>query len=318
MKYGKRLLAILLVLVFALLTVPFALAETVDSGSCGDSVTWTLDSDGTLTISGSGEMENYDDGESPWHESSDIKSVIIEPRVMSIGNYAFSYCHALTSITIPNSVTSIGESAFQGCDALTDVYYEGNEAQWDQIDMDSGNDNISSASIHCASTMTQDPLPAGEGLTPPALPERGDSTDASPAAEKKADKTANIGFIIILCVIGAAVVVLAIGVAVLVRRGKKAKDAAKNISQQVPQNRPQQEMRQNNAAQPAQQPVQPPVQNRPAPRPVPPQQPQGQAPYRPAPQVARPPRPVRPPVQNHPQQQNNQPQNGQQPPYPYN
>ena len=36
-------------------------------------------------------------------------------RVTSIGEWAFSYCHGLTSITIPNSVTSIGEGAFYGC-----------------------------------------------------------------------------------------------------------------------------------------------------------------------------------------------------------
>ena len=41
--------------------------------------------------------------------------------VTSIGDGAFQYCYALTSITLPNSVTSIGWSAFEGCSSLTSI-----------------------------------------------------------------------------------------------------------------------------------------------------------------------------------------------------
>ena len=93
------------------------------SGKCGDNLTWTLDSNGTLTISGTGKMTNYDDSyDSPWYSSrNSIKKIIINSGVTSIGDYAFIYCSSVTSVTIPNSVTSIGDGSFHGCSSLTSV-----------------------------------------------------------------------------------------------------------------------------------------------------------------------------------------------------
>ena len=86
--------------------------ESADSksGKCGDNLWWTLGDDGTLTISGTGNMIDYtDDNYAPWFRwSPEITSVIINEGVTSIGNYAFSNCSGLTSVTIPDSVTSIG------------------------------------------------------------------------------------------------------------------------------------------------------------------------------------------------------------------
>ena len=65
-----------------------------------------------------------------------------------IGEYAFAECAALTSITIPKSVTSIERRAFRHCTGLTDIYYLGNEADWANITIDSGNSNFSSATVH--------------------------------------------------------------------------------------------------------------------------------------------------------------------------
>ena len=80
-------------------------------------ITWKLSDDGTLTISGTGDMED-----SPWlSQSYYIKNVVIKNGVTSIGVNAFNNCYYLTSITIPNSVTSIGGSAFYGCSGLTSV-----------------------------------------------------------------------------------------------------------------------------------------------------------------------------------------------------
>jgi len=94
------------------------------ANSCGPNLTWDL-TGGALTISGIGDMYDYDPGETPapWESSREsITSVIISNRVTSIGVSAFWACTGLTSITIPSSVTSIGGNAFYGCTNITDVY----------------------------------------------------------------------------------------------------------------------------------------------------------------------------------------------------
>lgn len=95
------------------------------SGVCGaygsTDVTWRYDGEGTLTISGSGSMLSYRyDIDTPgW--PSDIKYVIIENGVTSIGSYAFRNHTSLESITIADSVTGIGIGAFKGCSSLVNV-----------------------------------------------------------------------------------------------------------------------------------------------------------------------------------------------------
>ena len=100
--------------------------NVIASGTCGadgDNQTWVLTNDGTLTISGSGEMKNYSyESAAPWYSNrAKILSVVIEPGVTSIGYYAFYYCGSLTGVTIPKGVTSIGYDAFYCCGKLTSV-----------------------------------------------------------------------------------------------------------------------------------------------------------------------------------------------------
>ena len=137
---------------FAVLLLLFSPARSyaeVYSGSCGANVNWTLDTGtGLLKITGSGEMEDYDENNNnrtPWYYHSfyimkctigngvtsignqafyccsRMRSITIPNSVTNIGSYALGVCHGLTSITIPNSVTSIGDGAFSGCDGLTSI-----------------------------------------------------------------------------------------------------------------------------------------------------------------------------------------------------
>lgn len=114
----------LLVLVALLVTMSLALADS--NGTCGDNATWSY-SNGTLTISGTGPMYNYGQGNTPWKDyRSSIQQVVIEDGITGIGAYAFygsnpnnfKYFDAVTSLSIPSTVTTIGECAFGDWDGL--------------------------------------------------------------------------------------------------------------------------------------------------------------------------------------------------------
>ena len=117
----KKILAMLLAAVMIMAMLPTAFAADA-SGSCGDNLTWSY-SDGTLTISGTGAMDDYLEGP-PWWDSDlaeKITAVIIPDGVTYIGDNAFYRCSNLTSVTIPSSVTAIGNNAFDYCESLTSV-----------------------------------------------------------------------------------------------------------------------------------------------------------------------------------------------------
>ena len=97
------------------------LESDYDHGTCGENVTYTYDSKThTLTISGTGPMKDLNDEfgwcAAPWEKyKNEIKRVIIENGVTSIGGYTFYDCSGLTSVTIPDGVTLIGPDAFVNC-----------------------------------------------------------------------------------------------------------------------------------------------------------------------------------------------------------
>ena len=83
-------------------------------GICNNRISWSLNMDGVLTVSGTGTMKDYTDKETvPWQKwASSIKTVVIEEGVTSIGALAFRNIHSLTGVTIPNTVKTIGKGAF--------------------------------------------------------------------------------------------------------------------------------------------------------------------------------------------------------------
>jgi uncharacterized protein YjdB len=94
------------------------------SSAVTNELTFTFDEEtGTLTISGKGEMEDYSDSdETPWAEYLDkIEHIVIAEGVTSVGDYAFTSCTNLKSVSLADSVTSIGEYAFCGCSGLTEL-----------------------------------------------------------------------------------------------------------------------------------------------------------------------------------------------------
>ena len=115
----RRILISMAVMLLSLLMCGNLWAES--SGSCGDNITWTLDDNDNLTLTGSGQMADYNETYvHPW--SDNVKTVKFAGDITGIGSSAFRGCSSLTSIDIPNSVTSIGERAFDGCSSLKKVY----------------------------------------------------------------------------------------------------------------------------------------------------------------------------------------------------
>ena len=97
-------------------------AETVASGECGQNLTWTLDSNGKLTVSGTGNMYNYMGDEAPWKEwREQIKTLVIRDGVTTIGVESFRDCVNLKSAVISGSVEDIGMQAFLNDTGLTSL-----------------------------------------------------------------------------------------------------------------------------------------------------------------------------------------------------
>lgn len=126
-------------------------ANVVAQGNCGDNLTWVLDQEGTLTISGEGAMENYSNSSQPWnayreqiiklrveasvttlgkkafYDCENLRSVYLQEGLLDIGDQAFFYCNGLLDITIPDSVTTVGMDAFSQCNNMLAIYIAGRE-----------------------------------------------------------------------------------------------------------------------------------------------------------------------------------------------
>ena len=100
-------------------------SATTTSGSCGEGVSWSYDPNSkTLTISGTGEIDDYSIGNNPppWKVNScKIVNVVIEDGITKIGSFAFYGCEDLVSVSIAESVTSLSESIFRDCLKLENI-----------------------------------------------------------------------------------------------------------------------------------------------------------------------------------------------------
>ena len=125
-RTSRRLLSILMALCMVLTLLPVtAAADTIASGVCG-----------AASI-----------GNNAFFGCEGLTGVTIGEGITTIGWETFELCASLTSVTIPVSVTAIEPLAFSTCDSLTGVYYGGSEDQWEQINIDFGNDQLLNAYI---------------------------------------------------------------------------------------------------------------------------------------------------------------------------
>lgn len=94
----------------------------VDRGTWGK-LSWTLDSNGLLVISGTGNINAFaSNSTQAWKiHKENIQAVSIRYGVTSIGDFAFYECSKFTTIYIPDSVTSIGYRALEKCSKLTNI-----------------------------------------------------------------------------------------------------------------------------------------------------------------------------------------------------
>ncbi len=142
-RITKRILVLLLALLMALPAVSFAAAaqtETVARGKFNTKISWTLDAHGTLTISGSGNMDVYSGkiGTSPWCGDGRIRTVVVASGIKSVGAGFFLGCENLKTVVLPESLTKVYAQAFAGCNALQYVLFAGSEAKWNQIRTEAG------------------------------------------------------------------------------------------------------------------------------------------------------------------------------------
>ena len=123
MKTRRRILLPLLLLCAALCLLALSAAAETVTGSCGDSLTYTLDTEsGLLTISGTGPMTQWNAGnKSKFAGDGRIRKVVVEDGVTYIWRETFEGCSRLAVVELAASVADIGYKAFADCNALTDI-----------------------------------------------------------------------------------------------------------------------------------------------------------------------------------------------------
>lgn len=118
----KRTLLSLLLMILMLSCVMMTAAAEEDEGqAAGAGLSWYC-INGTLTVSGSGEMDSMKDG-APWEAFKDsITRVVLEDGVVSVGDYAFEDYDKITEVDFGDSLKYLGVRSFADCDGLTSIH----------------------------------------------------------------------------------------------------------------------------------------------------------------------------------------------------
>lgn len=123
------------------------------TGTCGENATFKLDcGDGSMLVSGTGAMTDYNN-DAPWKSvRSFIKSLVIEDGITHIGSYSFYYCKNLSYVSVPASLESIGEYAFQECDQLAII------DTWGQLVFQKGSTENGSIAFYASQINYKNPI----------------------------------------------------------------------------------------------------------------------------------------------------------------
>ena len=169
-KSVKRLLSFMLVLCIVIsagitfnINKAHAANGTITDDN-GNTIRWSLNTDGVFTVNGACYGSNYTATSCPWKDyRENIKTVIIEPGMQAIGDYWFYNCYQLTSVELPDSLLKIGRYSFYNCTSLEcfefpencceyydNLFYGCNSLKWAILP----NDNTSSNYPHRIPTNT--------------------------------------------------------------------------------------------------------------------------------------------------------------------
>lgn len=131
-------------------TISVNFVGTKDSGTFGinNSLHWLLDDNGTLTISGNGQMQDFTASNAPWNKyKSDIKIVVIKDGVTRISKNAFADYTKIKRVLIDKRVTEIEAAAFKNCADLSTVEYSGSQSDWEEIYIGADNEQLKNANF---------------------------------------------------------------------------------------------------------------------------------------------------------------------------
>ncbi|MBO7098075.1 MAG: leucine-rich repeat protein [Alphaproteobacteria bacterium] len=149
----KKFLFILIGCVF----YAYAASAEVKTYVCGDNCTATLDENGVMTISGTGEMYGYNATtrwNTPWMtDASKIKSVVVESGITNIGRYAFYICDHIKNIELAPSVKTVDGGAF---DEVRGIQYVtmSDKTVWENQDNINDYEFSPTITIHCRGVLS--------------------------------------------------------------------------------------------------------------------------------------------------------------------